>query len=65
MHCSNHVVDCRSEDDASRGQSLFTHGSVRREYANVVWGGEEDISPSSAGDHSHIERSSGLVALVE
>ncbi|KIM64325.1 hypothetical protein SCLCIDRAFT_1213424 [Scleroderma citrinum Foug A] len=54
--CSNHVVGSLSDDNASGGQSLFAYGSAGREYTDVVWRGEEGISPSSAGDHPRIER---------
>ena len=53
---SNYVVGCQSDDNASRGQSLLSDGSTGREYANVVWGGGQGISPSSAGGHPLFER---------
>ena len=56
MCCSNHVVGGQSDDSSSRGQSLLSDGSARCEYADVVWRGEESISPSSAGDYPHIEQ---------
>ena len=39
----------RSDDDASRGQSLLPVGSLGCEYADVVWRGDEGISPTPAG----------------
>jgi len=56
VRCSNHVVGGQSDDDSSRGHGLFSDGSAGREYADVVWRGEEGFSPSSAGDHPHVER---------
>ena len=49
-------MGCRSDDNSSGGQGLFSDGSAGREYADVVWGGQEGLSPSSAGDHPHLER---------
>ncbi|KIM65702.1 hypothetical protein SCLCIDRAFT_1212120 [Scleroderma citrinum Foug A] len=49
-------MGCLSDDDSSGGQGLFSHGSARRQYTDVVWGGEEGFSSSSAGNHPHVER---------
>ena len=56
MRCPNHVMGCQSHNDSSGGQGLFSDGFARREYADVVWGGEEGFSPSSTGDHPQVER---------
>ncbi|KIM60630.1 hypothetical protein SCLCIDRAFT_937894 [Scleroderma citrinum Foug A] len=50
------VMGCRSDDDSSGGQGLFSDGSAGREYADAVWGREEGFSPSPTGDHPHVER---------
>ena len=54
--CVAQVMGSPPEDDASGGQSLFADGTAGREYADVVWRGEESVSPSPAGDHPRIER---------
>ena len=65
MRCSDHVVGGQPEDDASRRQRLFADGSAGCEYAEVVWGREEVISPSSAGDHLRNERLKHLCVELE
>ena len=48
VRCSNHIMGCRSGGESSGGLGLFSHGFAGCEHADVVWGGEEGIPPSSA-----------------
>ena len=52
----------QSKDGASGGQGLFADGTAGREYADVVWRGEESISPSSAGYDIRASNDQGIFA---
>ena len=67
MCCSNHIVGCQSDDNASgRLQNVLkVDGPVGREHAVAVWREEEGISLSVAGDYPLVQRPKHLCLGIQ